>query len=88
MIINGLANLLSMNIDIGLKHFMLLSDDQDPGRRAIFCRVVSRVMDLGGKIETNNYSAVANRRTKIGEVTLIKLLFSFTTLTVFFSFNV
>lgn len=68
MTVNGLANLLSMNIDIGLKHFMPLSDDPDPGKRAIFCKVVSRVMDLGGKIETNGYSVVANRRIKIGEV--------------------
>ena len=70
LVITGLAHLLTTNTDIGLKHFLPLGYDPDPGRRAIFCHVVSRVMDLGGKFETASDAVVASRRIKIGEVSL------------------
>ncbi|KAL5507799.1 IRA2 [Sanghuangporus vaninii] len=68
LIISGLAHLLSMNTDIGLKHFLPLGYDPDPAKRAVFCRVISRVMDLGGRLETQNDPMVAGRRSRIGEL--------------------
>ncbi|KAI5118442.1 hypothetical protein M0805_000576 [Coniferiporia weirii] len=68
LVISGLAHLLSMNTDIGLKHFLPLGYDPDPAKRTIFCRVISRVMDLGGRLETHNDSMVGGRRTRIGEL--------------------
>lgn len=71
LVINGLANLLSMNTDIGLKHFLPLGYDNDESRRIIFCRVISQVMDLGGKFETQSESVVTGRRMRIGEVCVL-----------------
>lgn len=67
-VISGLAYLLSMNTDIGLKHFLTLGYDSNSARRTIFCKVISRVMDLGGRLETQSDSIVAGRRVRIGEV--------------------
>ena len=68
LVINGLAYLLAMNTDVGLKHFLALGYDQSPAKRTIFCKVVSGVMDLGGRLETQGDSIVASRRIRIGEV--------------------
>ena len=65
---NALAGLLSMNTNIGLRHFLPLGVDPDPIRRTIFCRVISHVMDQGGRLEVPVDPMVASRRTRIGEV--------------------
>ncbi|KAH8118768.1 hypothetical protein DFH11DRAFT_1839273 [Phellopilus nigrolimitatus] len=68
IVISGLAHLLSTNTDIGLKHFLPLGYDSDSAKRTIFCRVITCVMDLGGRLETQNDFMVGGRRTRIGEL--------------------
>lgn len=68
LVITGLAHLLSANTDIGLKHFLALGYDPDSRRRAIFCHVIARVMNAGGKFEASTDAVVTGRRTRIGEV--------------------
>ena len=60
LVISGLAYLLAMNTDAGLKHFLALGYDQSPVKRTIFCKVVSGVMDPSGRLETQGDSIVAS----------------------------
>lgn len=68
LVTNALAHLFAMNTDIGLKHFLPLAYDQDLSKRAIFCKAVSRVMDLGGRLAQPVDATVTARQSEIGTV--------------------
>lgn len=68
LIIAGLTNLLSANMEAGLKHYLPMGYNEDPRTRRIFVHVFTRVLQQGTSLVAVNSLDDSDRYSRLCEV--------------------
>ncbi|KIO22012.1 hypothetical protein M407DRAFT_28426 [Tulasnella calospora MUT 4182] len=68
LIISGLTNLLSANMEAGLKHYLPMGYNEDPRTRRIFVHVFARVLQQGTSLVAVNSLDDSDRYSRLCEM--------------------
>ncbi|KZT29450.1 hypothetical protein NEOLEDRAFT_1128208 [Neolentinus lepideus HHB14362 ss-1] len=68
LVVQGLANLISSNTESSLKHCIPLAYHKDFRKRSIFARVFARVLGQGTKLDFDNNTTAAPRKSRLCEL--------------------
>jgi neurofibromin 1 len=68
----ALSNLLTANIDCGLKHSLHVGHHEDPKIRTAFMRVLTNILNQGAEFEGLSDSWIKDKFNKLVEVLFFK----------------
>lgn len=71
--VNAISNLLSANVDAGLKLTLAMGYHEDARTRTAFMQVLANILNQGAQFDTLADNIIANRYEKLVDVRLVHL---------------